>query len=211
MGDERNIFLSNMPATRRDRMPALAVVVVLAVLFVCAVPFAGVALTPIPAFIASYQSALAINDLITAVLLFSQFAVSRSRALLLLASGYLFTAMAAIVHALTFPGLFAPGGLLGAGTQTTVWLYMIWHGGFPLLVLGYALLKARDDEPKVQGSTGAAIVASIVAVSVAMAAFTWTVTAQHDRLPILLSGGHYTPVMLAVVSTAGRTSSSTSG
>ena len=201
MGDERNIFLSTMPATRRDRMAALAVVGVLAVLFACAVPFAGVPLTPIPAFVASYQSALAINDLITAVLLFSQFAISRSRAMLLLASGYLFTALAAIVHALTFPGLFAPGGLLGAGTQTTVWLYMIWHGGFPLLVLGYALLKARDNEPKVQGSTGAAVVASIVAVSVAMAAFTWIVTAQHDRLPILLSGGHYTPIMLAVVST----------
>ena len=201
MGDERNIFLSTMPATRRDRMAALAVVGVSAVLFACAVPFAGVPLTPVPAFVASYQSALAINDLITAVLLFSQFAISRSRALLLLASGYLFTAMAAIVHALTFPGLFAPGGLLGAGTQTTVWLYMVWHGGFPLLVLGYALLKARDNEPKIRGSTGAAIVASIVTVSVAMAAFTWLVTAQHDRLPILLSGGHYTPVMLAVVST----------
>ncbi len=143
MGDERNIFLSTMPATRRDRMPALAVVGVSAVLFACAVPFAGVPLAPVPAFVASYQSALAINDLITAVLLFSQFAISRSRALLLLASGYLFTAMAAIVHALTFPGLFAPGGLLGAGTQTTVWLYMIWHGGFPLLVLGYALLKGK--------------------------------------------------------------------
>src|SRR6185295_611857 len=156
MGDERNIFLSNMPATRRDRMPALAVVIVLAMLFVAAVPSAGVPLTPIPAFVASYQSALAVNDLITAVLLFSQFAVSRSRALLLLAGGYLFTAMAAIVHALTFPGLFAPGGLLGAGPQTTVWLYMIWHGAFPLLVLGYALLKARDNEPKIQGSTGAA-------------------------------------------------------
>jgi len=201
MGDERNIFLSTMPATRRDRMAALAVVGVSAVLFASAVPFAGVPLTPIPAFVASYQSALAINDLITAVLLFSQFAISRSRAMLLLASGYLFTALAAIVHALTFPGLFAPGGLLGAGTQTTVWLYMIWHGGFPLLVLGYALLKARDNEPKVQGSTGAAVVASIVAVSVAMAAFTWIVTAQHDQLPILLSGGHYTPIMLAVVST----------
>ena len=200
MGDERNIFLSTMPATRRDRMPALAVVGVSAVLFACAVPFAGVPLAPVPAFVASYQSALAINDLITAVLLFSQFAISRSRALLLLASGYLFTAMAAIVHALTFPGLFAPGGLLGAGTQTTVWLYMIWHGGFPLLVLGYALLKASDNEPKIRGSTGAAIVASIVAVSVAMAAFTWLVTAQHDLLPILLSGGHYTPVMLGVVS-----------
>ena len=201
MGNERNIFLSTMPATRGHRMSALAVVGVSAVLFACAVPFAGVPLTPMPAFVASYQSALAINDLITAVLLFSQFAISRSRAMLLLASGYLFTAMAAIVHALTFPGLFAPDGLLGAGTQTTVWLYMIWHGGFPLLVLGYALLKARDNEPKVQGSTSAAVVTSIVAVSVAMAAFTWVVTAQHDRLPILLSGGHYTPIMLAVVST----------
>ena len=97
-----------MPATGRDRTAALAVVGVSAVLFAIAVPFAGVPLAPMPAFVASYQSALAVNDLITAVLLFSQFAILRSRALLLLASGYLFTAGAAIVHALTFPGLFAP-------------------------------------------------------------------------------------------------------
>ena len=135
MGNERNIFLSTMPATQGDRTFALAVVSVSAILFAFAVPFAGVPLTPVPAFVASYQSALAINDLITAVLLFSQFAISRSRGLLLLASGYLFTAAAAIVHALSFPGLFTPGGVLGAGAQTTVWLYMIWHGGFPVLVL----------------------------------------------------------------------------
>ena len=200
MGDERNIFVSTRPATRRDRGPALIVVGISAVLFACAVPFAGVPLTPIPAFVASYQSSLAINDMITAVLLFSQFAITRSRALLLLASGYLFTAMAAIVHALSFPGLFAPTGLLGAGSQTTVWLYMVWHGGFPLLVIGYALLKA-DDEPAMRGSTGAAVAKCVVAVSVVMAAFAWLVTAQHDRLPILLSGGHYTPIMLGVVST----------
>jgi len=199
-GDERNIFLSTMPASRRDRTAALAVICVSAVLFACAVPFARMPLTPVPAFVASYQSALAINDVITAVLLFSQFAISRSRALLLLASGYMFTAAAAIVHALTFPGLFAPGGLLGAGPQTTVWLYMIWHGGFPLLVLGYSLLKAKDNGTRIQGSTGAAIVASVVAVIVATAASTWVVTAQHDHLPILLGGGHYTPVMLGVVS-----------
>jgi PAS domain S-box-containing protein len=33
-----------------------------------------------------------------------------------------------------------------------------------------------------------------------VAAFTWIVTAQHDLLPTLLSRGHYTPVMLWVVS-----------
>src|ERR1700716_118143 len=142
---DRNVFLSTMPATGRDRTAALSVVGVAGVLFALAAPFAGVPLVPMPAFVASYQSALAINDLITAVLLFSQFGVSRSRALLLLASGYLFTAIAAMVHALAFPGLFAAGGLLGAGPQTTVWLYMVWHGGFPLLVLGYATLKAHDN------------------------------------------------------------------
>ncbi len=117
MVDERNIFLSTMLASRSDRRTALAVVCISAVLFLCAVPFAGVPLTPLPAFVASYHSALAINYLFTALLLFSQFAITRSRAMLLLASGYLFTAMAAIVHALTFPGLFAPGGLLGAGPR----------------------------------------------------------------------------------------------
>ena len=52
-----------------------------------------------------------------------------------------------------------------------------------------------------QGSTGSAILGSIAAVIVAMAAFTWVVTAGHDILPMLLSDGHYTPVMLGVVST----------
>ena len=90
--DDQNIFLSTMPATSRDRAVAVAVVGVSFVLFVCVLPFAGTALAPVPAFVASYQSALAINDLITALLLFSQFVILRWWALLLLASGYLFTA-----------------------------------------------------------------------------------------------------------------------
>jgi PAS domain S-box-containing protein len=199
-GNDRSFFLSTLPASRGDRNAALAVVVVSAVLFAIAVPFAGIPLTPMPAFVASYQSALAINDLITAVLLFSQFAILRSRAMLLLASGYLFTAAAAVTHALTFPGLFAPTGLFGAGPQTTVWLFMVWHGFFPLMVLGYALSKG-DDGPRIRSSAMSAIIGSVAAVVVAMAVFAWIVTAQHDRLPVLLSGGHYTPVMIGVVST----------
>jgi PAS domain S-box-containing protein len=199
-GDDRSIFLSTLPATGRDRTVALAVVGVSLVLFACAVPFAGTPLAQVPAFVASYQSALAVNDLITAILLFSQFGILRSRALLLLASGYLFTAAAAVVHALTFPGLFAPTGLFNAGSQTTVWLYMIWHGAFPLLVLGYTLLKDADGGPRIKGSVGAAILASIVAVVVAISALTWLVTGKHDILPMLLSGGHYTSTMIGVVS-----------
>src|SRR5882757_9065833 len=177
-GDERNIFLSTLPATDRDRAWALAVVGVSLVLFICAALYATVPLAPVPAFIASYQSALAINDLITAVLLFSQFSILRSRALLLLASGYLFTAFAAVVHALSFPGLFAPTGLLAAGPQTTAWLYQIWHIGFPILMLGYALLKGRDGGPTIRGSVSRAILGSIIAVGVTISVAAWVVTAR---------------------------------
>src|SRR5262245_59600887 len=193
--NEGNIFLSTLPASKSDRAAASIVVGISALLFVVAVPFAGIPLTPVPAFVASYQSALAINDIITAVLLLSQFAVLRSRALLVLACGYLFTAAAAVIHALTFPGLFAPTGLLGAGPQTTVWMYMIWHGGFPLFVIGYALDKARDGGAKVLMPTTTAVLASIAGIGVAIAVVTWIVTAAHDVLPTLLSGGHYTATM----------------
>jgi PAS domain S-box-containing protein len=199
-GYDRSIFLATLPATDRDRKVALAVVGISFVLFLCAVPFATVPLAPIPALVASYQSGLVLNDILTAILLYSQFALLRSRALLLLANGYLFTATAAIIHMLTYPGVFAPNGLLGAGPQTTAWLYMVWHGGFPLFVLGYALLKDKDGGAKIRGSVGTAIFASAAAIGATIFVATWVTTAWHDILPIMVIGGHFTPTLVGVVS-----------
>jgi PAS domain S-box-containing protein len=179
----------------------MAIVGISAILFALAVPFAGVPMVQVPAFVASYQWALAVVDIITAVLLLAQFAVLRSRALLVLSTGYMFTAAAAVTHALTFPGLFAPTGLFGAGTQTTVWLYMIWHGGFPLFVLAYGALKDSNDGNRIAaGPAAPAIVASVVGVIAAITVFAWLVTAQHGLLPVLLQDGHYTAAMIGVVS-----------
>ncbi|MDA9493117.1 histidine kinase [Bradyrhizobium sp. CCBAU 11361] len=197
---DRSTFLSTLPATSTDRTAALAVVGISAILFALTVPFAGTPLLPVPGFVASYQSALAVSDVVTAVLLLSQFSVLRTRALLWLASGYLFTAAAALVHALTFPGLFTPTGLFGAGQQTTVWLYMIWHAGFPIFVLGYAWLKEADGGARIRGTTTGAIYSIVFGVVAAMAVFAWIVTAQHDLLPVLLRDGRYTPTMIGVVS-----------
>src|SRR5216684_4118268 len=110
--EEHQVFLSALPAGRDEHRVALAVVLVSIVVFLAIAPFAQIPLAPLPAFIPIYESALVINDLITAVFLFGQFNISRSRALLLLACGYLFTGFLAISHALTFPGLFSPTGLL---------------------------------------------------------------------------------------------------
>jgi PAS domain S-box-containing protein len=197
---DRSTFLSTLSATQSDRKAALAIVGISAILFALAVPFAGTPLAQVPAFVASYQSALAVSDIITAVLLLSQVAVLRSRALQLLATGYLFTAAAAVTHALTFPGLFAPAGLFGAGPQTTVWLYMIWHGGFPLFVLAYGWLKDGNGGNRITGSTASAVALSVASVLAAMTVFAWLVTAQHGLLPVLLKDGRYTTTMIGVVS-----------
>jgi PAS domain S-box-containing protein len=198
--NDRSTFLSTLPATQSDRTAALAIVGISAILFALAVPFAGKPLIQVPGFVASYQSALAVSNIITAVLLLSQFAVLRSRALLLLSTGYLFTAAAAMTHALTFPGLFAPAGLLGSSSQTTVWLYMVWHGGFPLFVLAYGWLKDGNVGNRIDGPTGRPIMLAVLGVIAAMVVIAWIVTAQHDLLPVLLRDGRYTTTMIGVVS-----------
>jgi hypothetical protein len=82
-------------------------------------------------------------------------AILRSRAFLAIASGYLFAACIVIPWMLTFPGVFTPGGLLGAGLQSTNSLYIQWHAGFPGFVIAYALLKdARSGQAIVVGFRG---------------------------------------------------------
>ena len=136
-------FFLDQPAGPRQRRHALVAAVVAVLAFAALAPFAQVKLTPVPAFVPIYASALVLIDLITALLLFGQYHLRRSQAMLVLGCGFLFTAMLTTAHALTFPGLFSETGLLHASTQTTAWLFMLWHGGFPVFVLGYVVLKHR--------------------------------------------------------------------
>jgi hypothetical protein len=143
--DQRRLFLSTALVTDREKRVALAVAIVALVAFLAVAPFVRVPLAKMPAFIPSYEAALFFIDLITAVLLFDQFIRVRSGGILFLASGYLFDAFIIVAHALSFPGAFAPTGLLGAKEQTTAWLYVFWHGGFSLFILCYALWRRRVD------------------------------------------------------------------
>jgi signal transduction histidine kinase/CheY-like chemotaxis protein/HPt (histidine-containing phosphotransfer) domain-containing protein len=161
--------------------------------FLAVAPLARVALPQVPAFIPIYQSALVTNDLITAVLLLGQYGFLRARALLALASGYLFSAFMAMAHALSFPGLFAPGGAIHAGPQTTAWLYFIWHGGFPLFILAYLHWKkqALASDPNLPRSTGSAQRGVLMAVLGALTLsvfFAWFTTAAHGVLPVIMRG-----------------------
>ena len=192
-------FVATRPAAQADRRRALAAVAASAAIFLVAVPFAKQQLAPVWAFIPAYQAALVVCDLITAVLLFGQARFSRSVSLFVLAAGYLFTACLAVSHALSFPELLAPAGVLGGGAQSTAWLYMFWHAGFPLFVIAYALSKrAANASPAV--GRGRVLAGSVAAVLVAVAALTWIATAGEAALPPIMQGNRYTPAMVVVVS-----------
>jgi signal transduction histidine kinase len=188
---ERTVFLSTLPASARERRFARLVALVWLVLFLLAAPFAKAKLAEVWAFIPSYQSALLVTDLITAILLFAQFAILCAPALMVLAGGYLFAAFITVPHALSFPRLFVPEGLIGAGPQTTAWLYIAWHAGFPLAVIGYALL--RDSGHVRRPRLAIAVTCAIVLATVGGA--TLLTTVGHDLLPAVMRGDRYTPVL----------------
>ena len=157
--------------------------------FVAAIPFASVRLTEVDGFIPAIQAIIFVADLGTAVLLFTQLSLVRSRALLVLANGYLFAALMVVPHTLTFPGAFAPEGLLGAGLQTAGWLYVIWHLGFATAVIGYTVLKdGTATECTLQISTSSAIFWSVAILIGFVCAITWGLTAGDTFLPRLFVG-----------------------
>ena len=185
--DEQHLFLSSLPPSSAHKRLALVVVLVLlAAFFITAGPLASIRLPRIQAFVPAYATAMFLSDSISALLLFAQFAILRSRALLVIASGYLFTALILIPWMLTFPGIFAPRGLLGAGLQSTTWLYIVWHAGFPLFVIAYALLKDADPSRRLtQGARNAAILSGM-AVIAGVSAATIIIIACDALLPVLM-------------------------
>jgi MYXO-CTERM domain-containing protein len=184
---EPQILLAFMPPSQRHRRMAFASVLVLFVVFVITAPFLSTPITQIKTFIPIIETAVFICALITASLLFAQYAVSRSPELLALASGYLFTALIVIPHALTFPGAFAPMELLGAGSQSTAWLYIVWHSGFALFVIGYALLKDVARETGQYQGPAVRAIGSIVAMVIALVCgLTWVITTQERYLPRII-------------------------
>jgi PAS domain S-box-containing protein len=193
--------LTGAPPGRRQSAIAIAVVGLSAITLACLAPFARTPLTPLAAFIPAYESALAITDLITAVLLFNQAARSGSLAVLVLACGYFFSTLIIVPHALSFPGFFTPHGLLGADTQTTAWLYCFWHGGFALFVVAYALLARHSDRLASipEGSKALLIIGIGTTIALVIAVTFLAINGEHFLTPIM-NGSDYSMLVTKGIS-----------
>jgi signal transduction histidine kinase len=123
---------------------------------------------------------------------------------LILASGYLFNTFLIPAHILSFPGVFGENGVIGGGSQTTAWLYTIWHGGFACFVLAYALIRDEANPPADGiGRRIALAICAVLLLSLCLILFT---TVGHDWLPIIVENNNYSmmvtkglsPTMLAL-------------
>jgi signal transduction histidine kinase len=185
--EEQQFVLSAIsPGSMQKRLALGIVLGLLVVLFLITGPLAGVRLRPINSFVAVYATAMFVTDSITAILLYAQFSILRSRAILVIASGYLFTALIIVPYILSFPGVLAPGTLVG-GLQTAAWLYVLWHCGFAMFVVGYALTKDEVPEtPRREGTLRSAIFRTVAWTVVLAAAGAYVCIHDEALLPPIM-------------------------
>lgn len=178
------IVIATMPATTAQRRTALGVAIVLLTAALAIAPFANVQVAQIDNFIPVLQTVLSVADLVTATLLLAQYSIQPQPALLVLASGYIFSGSFAFLQTLAFPGAYTPAGLIGDGTNTAAWLFVLWHTAFLGSVLFYALLKDRNpNSAQFRESTGIKVGVTIVVAFVTVAALSWVVTSGVRYLP----------------------------
>lgn len=156
--------------------------------FLALVPFATIQLPRYDFFLPAYTSARVVVDAITACLLFSLFRSLRVRSIVVLGGGYFFSALMAIAHVEAFSHIHSAGAAADEPSQTTAWIYFLWHGGFSLALLAYGLLGVEKQgvPPHRSGmyiavAVGIAVCSVLAATHVSFAIFDLPDLMQGDR------------------------------
>src|SRR5882672_3916174 len=200
--EEQHFILSTLSPSPAQKRLAVAVVLGISVVFVLITvgALSGIRTTRIDSFMTAYLTALFVCDSITAILLCAQFSILRLRSILVLANAYLFTALVLIPYALTFPGVFAPIPEIG-GLQSAAYLFILWHCGFPLFVIAYALSndgaptnRYWATKPRAAIAQSAALTAGLVLVGAFLS------MAGGESLPrIVLNRGQFSPLLIYLI------------
>jgi hypothetical protein len=101
--DHLPVVIAAMPISARERRIAFSVIIVLAVIDVMVAPFASERLARADGFIPAVQTVMCVIDLLTATLLFTQYSIRPARAMLAVASGYVFSGLFGLYTNPCFP------------------------------------------------------------------------------------------------------------
>jgi diguanylate cyclase (GGDEF)-like protein len=168
-------------------------------------PFATTPLARFPAFTPAYEAWAVLCALITTLLLLGQVAIVKSNAILVLAMGYLLTALVTTLQFITYPGNFSPTGLFGAGPGTSDWLFVVRGAVLPSSVIAYALMGGAastqvdraEQEPRPRGQQTSAMVAAAALIVVGWGALPLIVLAAQAMGPLISTASGYTALFKA--------------
>jgi signal transduction histidine kinase len=164
-----------------------AVVVVLIIALAVTAPYAAQATHGTEILLPAYAAADFVVEITTAALLFAIFQVRRAAPLLILAAGYLLSAMLVVPWALTFPGVFSSLGW-DYGLQPTAWIAAVRRIGFAAAVVAYGFAGPTWG----LGTPERWITGSVGLVCVCTAATIWLAVSQADGLPVFMADARHT-------------------
>ena len=157
-------------------------------------------LPEIKPFLPIYATCIILLEGLTGYLLISQFLSSRRWYLGFIAGAYLFLVPLVAIQLMVFPGVFSVSGLLNAGTQSAVWIWVFWHAGFPAIMLMALLAEWLGKQTLVPKHTvklwafNFVALALLIGVGLALLA-TW----YSHHLPRLISQNSYQQLLYSPI------------
>jgi len=190
------LSLSRFVSTASQRRRALIFCLLITGIALAVLPAARHQGIEVQAFMPVFISAVLFLDVITAYMLFNQFRVARTPGLAILAGTYLFSGLITIPHIMSFPGVFSEHGLMNATPQTSIWLWVFWHGGYPLGLLMYLGAEHYLGHWKLARKHVVATIAALCLFVPAVVLLLTRVALQADELlPTIIRQGDYTLLM----------------
>jgi PAS domain S-box-containing protein len=184
--------IATAPASAADRLTAAWIGAVIVACFAAVLPLSDMRLATTASFVPAILSAAILAQVLTAILLYVQYRITRQSKLALLAMAYASSALLTACYMLTFPKVFAETGLFHATLQSAAWFAIFERETFGLLLIAFACADrfnwnttrraVRWIALGVAGWLAAVIVAAIVA-----------------PLPSLIVDGHATGLWYRVI------------
>jgi diguanylate cyclase (GGDEF)-like protein len=181
-----NIAYSELDAGQLRLVWSVAAVIL--ALSLTSIPFAGIRIGEFEAFAPALGAISVVAQLLTAVLLFSQYRTALYAPLGIMTLAYAAMALLDAAHLLTLPHFLSEQGF--AGAQTAPWLYFNARGAFLVMIIACALVERTELSTRAhlqqQVVAGLAVIVAGYAVAVVLIG-----AHSPDILPVVMTAGHF--------------------
>lgn len=138
--------LLQIPTRRNHRLAAITAAAAIVCAVVAVWPLLTIQGAVMRPFMPMFATSVALSEGLTAFLLWTQYRASGRAYFAAIASAYAFISVTAAFHLAVYPGVFATENLGPAERQTAIWIWLLWRGGFAVLV---ALSLATRTRPPI--------------------------------------------------------------